>query len=727
MMVKLCPKCGREIPPHARWGICPSCLLAPASQQAPEEEPKPYTLSFSQEGRHFGNYQLVKQIGRGGMGVVYEALDLKLRRTVALKMILDSHTHSPCARRRFAIEAEAAAKLDHPNIVPIYEVGEHGDQQFLSMKLVQGENLREKIASGELCVAGKHRDLRSCLRARQLIAARLMALVARAVHHAHEHGVLHRDLKPGNIIVDWRGQPHLIDFGLAKLLDQVDGDGESGTHSAALMGTVPYMSPEQASNQPLSAASDVYGLGAILYQLLTGHLPFKAGTMLETIRRVAEQEPERPRAVHCGIDAELETVCLKCLQKSPAMRYDSALGLAEDLERWLRQEPIRARPAGPVLRVRRWIKRNPLGAGLIASLCVALCISLLMYQMAHQQSKHLDILAAIGLNEFTREVENLWAQPDREFVELESVKLAALNRRIPREPDARTKTLKVAVTISDNPIGQATAFAPFLGELQRQMEKTLNYPVLLNLKLYKRRSWNSPVVWHGDVDVQRVDALTYVRLTQAGISAQPLARSRSNSYAVVFARRDTGIASLRDLTGRCVAFAHTNSIVSLCGKAYLARNEIWATNLKAFGNPVHLDLLPEGLTRPFATPDPEAEAEDDAHRFVMEKVLRGACEAGVSPERLFLRHSQRRPSLIEVGRYTVPRNLFVAKPGLDRKLVLALRQALASITNKKILGQLGRGTTDGFAPAVDSDYDEMRQVVTNDVPRFENCLPASTR
>jgi serine/threonine protein kinase/ABC-type phosphate/phosphonate transport system substrate-binding protein len=728
---KHCSKCGAQIPARARWGVCPGCLLEPASRQSPEESSKVYTATFSRENRRFGDYQLGRQIGRGGMGVVYEAVQLKLRRSVALKMILDSHLSSP-SRRRFAIEAEAAAKLDHPNIVPIYEVGEHGDQPFLSMKLVQGESLRIKIASGELGVAGNSCDQsKSGLRNRQLVAARLIALIARAVQHAHEQGVLHRDVKPGNIIIDRSGQPHLTDFGLAKLLDQTDGDGAPATQSSAMMGTPSYMSPEQASNQPLSAASDVYGLGAILYELLTGQPPFKASTVLETIRRVAEQEPRRPRAVHPRTDADLETVCLKCLEKNPATRYSSALALAEDLERWLRQEPIRARPAGPVLRTRRWIKRNPLGAGLIASLCAGLMVSLLMLQMSYRTKKHLDILAAVNQNDFTRRVEEFWAQPDREFVELNATELAALNRRIPREPNSLTLTLKFAVTISDNPVGQATAFAPFLGMLQDRMEKLLGRSVLFTFRLYKTRSWDSPALGPGDVDVQRISALTYARLTQAGLAVQPLARGRGEAEAVVFASKNSGIGRLSDIPGHSIAFAHTNSIISFWAKVYLARAGICGTNLKFFHNLVGFGTRNAPSTRPFSTADPsDGEADDYAHREVIERVVTGEYDVGVAPRRRFeLMNSRRREGLIEIGHYAVPRNVFAARPGLDTEMVAALRQALISIKNQKILGQLGRATADGIVRALDSDFDDMRKALTNEVRCFENVqpVPASDR
>lgn len=283
--------------------------------------------------REFADFTLLEEIGRGGMGVVYRARQKSLDRIVALKMVLRGDVASAVDLARFRAEAEAAAKVLHPHIVPVYEVGEHDGRPYFSMKLIEGTTLAKRIAEGPLP---------------SRLAAELMIPVCRAIADAHRRGVLHRDLKPSNILIDREGRTFVTDFGLAKRISTADDEGSlsgSLTHSGAILGTPGYMAPEQAAGRrgEVSAATDVYSLGAVLYALLTGRPPFQGPSPLDTVLLVLEQDPVPPRVLNPRADADLEMIALKCLQKPVDLRYASADALADDLQAYLANEPISAR------------------------------------------------------------------------------------------------------------------------------------------------------------------------------------------------------------------------------------------------------------------------------------------------------------------------------------------------------------------------------------------------
>lgn len=360
--IQTCPDCGAPIPLGAPAGLCVACLLSSAQNTTG-------TGAASSEGtshlppRVVGGYELLREIGRGGMGVVYEARQGKLNRLVALKLLLAGEFASEAAVARFTEEATVIGSLEHPNIVPIYEVGEYEGRHFYTMKLIAGQSLAKRCeAAQSVGHGGTPFDPRT--------SAAMLQKIARAVHFVHLRGIIHRDLSPENILIDDTGEPWVTDFGLSRLLD----DDRRLTRSYTIVGKPDYMSPEQADPHApaLTTATDLFSLGAVFYELLTGRRPFAAQTPLATLERLRNENPRPPSALNGAIDRDLDTICLKCLSKEPAGRYESAAALADDLERWLRGEPILARPVGGLERSWKWMRRHPLKAALAGATSLAL-------------------------------------------------------------------------------------------------------------------------------------------------------------------------------------------------------------------------------------------------------------------------------------------------------------------------------------------------------------------
>ena len=390
-----CTRCGAALASFGADALCPKCMVAEAvALGAAELVPaasdsdlhfSPLTSRLSSPLRYFGDYELLEEIAHGGMGVVWKARQTSLNRIVAVKMILAG----PFAGReyiaRFRTEAEAAAKLQHPNIVAIHEVGEHEGHHYFSMDYVEGQNLAQLVRDQPLPAAR---------------AAAYVKIIAEAIHYAHERGVLHRDLKPSNVLIDRFDQPRVTDFGLAKLLRvesefRVESQTTQGatpslssqlkplstdlTVSGQILGTPNYMPPEQAGGKraDIGPPSDVYSLGAILYHLLTARPPFFAEALQDTLHQVLHAEVVSPRLLNASIPRDLETVCLKCLNKDPHRRYNTAQDLADELGRFLRGEPIHSRPVGQGEKIWRWCRRNPVVTSLTAvSLLLLLALAI---------------------------------------------------------------------------------------------------------------------------------------------------------------------------------------------------------------------------------------------------------------------------------------------------------------------------------------------------------------
>ena len=370
----VCGKCGAKIPADAPQEVCPACLLetglglldgrsvavvrASTGSPSAASRTSDHTAPQRKILGDFGDYELLEEIGRGGQGVVYRARQKSLNRTVALKVIGLGQWATEAHLKRFRREAEAAASLEHPCIVPIHEVGERDGSCYFSMKFVEGGQLDEVVRRTPMSI-------------RQ--AAELIAKVARTVHYAHEHGILHRDIKPGNILLDQKGEPHLLisvwrDWSRQRA--RLHARWKCWAHQATWR-----RNKRLVKLRKLTSATDVYGLGAVLYQLLTGQPPFAGGTTYETVKLLLETEPRPPRLLNPKIDRDLSTICLKCLEKDPQRRYSSALALAEDLEHWLKHEPIRAKRSGFFTHTRKWVRRNPSTAVLV-TLLLALAVGL---------------------------------------------------------------------------------------------------------------------------------------------------------------------------------------------------------------------------------------------------------------------------------------------------------------------------------------------------------------
>jgi ABC-type phosphate/phosphonate transport system substrate-binding protein/tRNA A-37 threonylcarbamoyl transferase component Bud32 len=672
-----CNVCGGEIPAGVPLGQCPRCLLDLAlscrSEVTGGEDDGAVLPDTGLETAF--DFEILERIGQGGMGVVYRAHQRSLDRVVALKVIRMGDLASPEMLGRFRREAEMAAKLDHPDIVAIYQIGEREANPYLVMQLVEGASLAERLSEFDLPSKGTQVDRV------QMRIARLIARVARAVHFAHERGVLHRDLKPSNILLDGEGNPHLTDFGIAKLLDH----DAALTQTAELLGTPCYMAPEQAEGRAVSRGADIYSLGAVLYQLLSGRPPFGGQTPMEILRKVLEEDPPHPGLENPAVDLDLATICLKCLDKDPAHRYASALELAQDLERWSRREPILAREAGWLLRLRRWTMRNPAVAALIVTLTAGMLTTLALLRGANEEKTRKTIALDILRAESARQLQEIWSSPSA-FFAIKSETLSTMAGMEVRDLAANEQRLAFALVVEGNPLDRALRVAPLLGELERRLSRLSDEPTRLDLRLYKDHSSAIEGFLKGEIDMVRLSAPELLRARARDPKIRPLITIRPapgfNDSAVIFARKGAGIGSLADLRGKSLLLGSTHSTLSFWTKVALVDAGIRSGDLSKYRYIDRTnDVLPNGdesaaavIGNPFSAMTP------------VEAVANGIYDAAVVREKRF-REVAVELDLVALQRFQDSGEILAARGSLPVKITDAFQRAMLDLGDSRL--QLG--------------------------------------
>ena len=680
--VRTCRSCGEAISKDAPFGYCPKCLLSLGFIETSKTEPKPKSPAAR---LRFGDYELIEQIGRGGMGVVYKARQASLNRVVALKMVLDSHLASPVVLRRFLIEAEAAAKLDHTSIVPIYEIAEIEGQHFFSMRLIDGESLERKIALGEYEVQKRGKGRFTGRDKAQAKVATLMATVARAVHYAHERGVLHRDLKPSNILIDKQGQPHLTDFGLAKIADKT----MTLTPATTVLGTPGYMAPEQAMGAASQAAGDVYSLGAILYELLTGKPPFDGPTAMEILRRTKEEEPISPRRANSGVDDDLATICLKCLEKDAGQRYVSAQALAEDLERWLRREPIQARPIRMPGRIVRWCRREPMLAAATISLAVLIVGTALLTTVLYRREKNnrqaLEQQGDSELRVLTKRIARDADRGDR-VLRISSGEMAVFLRQRPPLTDGTERSMTVsAISAERNPDRMIKPLSSLLSDLRGALRKHASTPVLFDLRLHSRGESAAEALGN-DVDLAWTDAAIYVLARREATNITPVVKETYPSgpeiVGMIVTSFESGITNLADVKGRSFVFGDRETAIGW----YLPRAALVKAGIRAAD--VRHTNAPIGR--------------------VLNLVRLGVYDAGAILSSDLQKLTGAGGRLRILAEFRCASHPWVFTRGSDATTIAHFRAGFLTLRDSEVLARLG-GPLTGFVPASASDYDELEK------------------
>ena len=687
---KQCRECGAPVPRDAPFGNCPGCLVELGFGPPPEMVPQTTSAQFD-------DYELLERIGRGGMGVVYKARQKSLNRLIALKMLTPHSAAFPRVAERLRLEAETAASLHHPNIVTIHDVGEKDGHPFFTMELIEGEGMDKFIEQTGYRFPGFHHAEQTQARGPQACVVRTLRTIARAVDYAHKHGVLHRDLKPANVVMDAAGEPHLTDFGLAKILGQ---DRARSTESGSVLGTPAYMSPEQAAggSKRVSTAADIYSLGAVFYEMLTGHPPFRADTPLETLRRVTEEQPASPTTLNATVEADLATICLKCLEKDPERRYSTALALAEDLERWLRHEPIEARPVGNMERFWSWCRREPrlagMGAGLILLLTATTILGLTLYVRIGKELAVSEGNIYRNMGALSRRINDVDGSDGRNGVRVYAHELALVAQR-PFLVEGNERDVRLGVHLPgqvSEPMKILQRFNPLANCLQTNLAFRADIPLLFELQMYTSYSNATAGLSMDEADLMLVSPASYVRHRSLNKDIYPLAHFASSGQRAVgialFTHPQSGIHQLSDLKGKSLVFA--------------------SHELPLFEDPIKSALWTAGLhQRDFSR------IEDLPRGLAISEILAERFDAGVATLKEFVRLTNAGFQLHLIQKVSAPGYLWVTtgkSPKLSPATVQAIQDRLLAIRDLDVLNSLDESLT-GFVRASTNDFDEVEKSI----------------
>ena len=690
--VTRCIDCGGELSPELPQALCSRCALAQAlvvKDELESEVPPRKRQAF-----HLDDYELIEEIARGGMGVVYKARHVRQDRLVAVKMMLFMARASDEFIKRFRGEAATAAALHHPNIVAIHEVRVQGEDHFLIMDYVDGPNLarlaRERPLSPQR-------------------AAQYLKVIAEAIQYAHERGILHRDLKPSNILIDSNDQPRLTDFGLAKRLE-FNSEAMAQTQLTAtgdVLGSPAYMPPEQTlgARGKLGWTSDVYSMGATLYHLLTGRPPFGGGSLMETFHQVQHQEPVAPHLLNPSIPQDLETICLKCLEKEPHRRYESARSLAQDLDRWLRSKPIQARRLGPWSKINRWTRRNPMGATLIAALLIGLGVSLTLLQMLSTQKRAAEeadartqraraaVLDAFGVSGFWNKSTSMVKIP---------AEILAIASGVPSPPtNMPVERRTLGLLVEEDPASIVVGYAALLGALEQAMNQRRRIPVRFEIMLFKKNPVATDALINHEVDILKIGGNSYLKAKARDANIRLLVSQNPPKQGVIFVRDSSEIKTLSQLTGRSMAFGDRYSTISAWAYAHVVRAGV--TNLQRVGI---LDSI--------AAFESDASVRTQlgilsSHLLTIQAVRTNGFDAGVSSESTFRRSSQGLRAILVFDSDPV---WWVVRSGFPDDLHAELERALVGLRDPRLFSGISRRITH-YLPASEMELNELRKAMEN--------------